>query len=295
MTAAGSLRESSAIAAASQGHDYRGRSVALLTKHGKASVIAPVLAGLELTVVSSEGFDTDALGTFSGEVERTLSPFECAHTKARMACDLTGLDIGLGSEGSFGGGPMPGLLNWDDELLVWHDASNGFDILARAAGPVMLAPIEVESLEALQQQFRGYDPQQAWIMRTQDNLIKGLYGEVAILAHLQALSLVSQQGRLKIPVRIEPDLRAMHCPQRQHYIRQAAQQLVDRLQSHCPACALPNFWPDMVERGLPCGDCGAPTRLPKAYIRRCNICLHEIREPSTEQYADPGDCDWCNP
>ena len=212
--------------------DFRGRSVALLTKHGKAAVIAPVLAELDLTVVHSEDFDTDTLGTFSGEVERTLSPLECARTKAKLACKFTGLDIGLGSEGSFGGGPLPGLLNWDSELLVLHHAANDFEIVAQAAGPVSLVPIEIASLEDLEEKLWPHDPQQAWIMRPHNHVIKGLYGEANIAGHLRILSLVDQDGRLKVPVRIEPDLRSDAQSAGSKYIRQAAKQLVETCSSH---------------------------------------------------------------
>ena len=274
---------------------FRGRSVALLTKHGKAGVIAPALAALDLTVVHTEDFDTDTLGTFSGEVERTLSPLECARTKAKLACTLTGLEIGLGSEGSFGGGPMPGLLNWDSELLVLHHAGMNYEIVAAAAGPVRLAPVNIASLDALEQSFSGSDPGQGWILRAGQRVIKGLEGAPAIAARLRALSQVDRAGRLINPVTIEPDLRAMHCPQRRAYIRQAAEQLAARLQSGCPACDAPDFWPDATEPGLPCADCGAPTRLPLAHVRRCRVCRHTVREPAAHPFADPGKCDWCNP
>ena len=50
---------------------YRGCSVALLTQHGKESVIAPVLdAALACRVRLVTGFDTDLLGTFTRDVAR---------------------------------------------------------------------------------------------------------------------------------------------------------------------------------------------------------------------------------
>lgn len=275
--------------------DYRDCAVALLTKHGKADVIAPALSGLGLTVVATGDFDTDSLGTFSGEVERTLSPLECARTKAKLACKFTGLPLGLGSEGSFGGGPMPGLLNWDSELLVLHHAAKNFDIVAYAAGPVGLAPFDLLSLQALRDKLRDQDPRQAWIMRSELQVIKGLYGEADIVRNLRMLSLVDDKGRLGRRLRIEPDLRAMHCPQRRKYILQAAQQLADRLQTCCPTCDAPDFWTDEIQPGLPCADCGAPTRLPLALIRHCRVCHHKISEASRELLAEPGKCDLCNP
>ena len=73
---------------------------ALLTKHHKLALIAPALATAGIQVRSTDAFDTDTLGSFSGETPRLQTPLECARTKARLAAELTGLPIGIGSEGS---------------------------------------------------------------------------------------------------------------------------------------------------------------------------------------------------
>lgn len=273
---------------------YRNRPVAMLTKHDKAGMVAPALSPLGLEVLAADGFDTDTLGTFSGEVERTLSPLECARRKARLACELTGLPVGLGSEGSFGGGPVPGLINWDEELLVLYDARDDFEIVALASGPVKVTGFEIESLPQLEGQLAGFDPGQAWIIRSADRVVKGLPDVGALQAELAALNLLEQE-RVVGGVRIEPDLRAMHCPERQAYIQAAAQQLAERLQTFCPACTAPDFWQASLEQGLPCGWCGEPSEQPLATIRRCRACGHEMREPVAVEFADPGHCQWCNP
>ena len=80
---------------------------------------------------------------------------------------------------------------------------------------------------------------------------------------------------------IETDVCAHANPTRMDHIRLATEDLVKKLCSLCPTCGAPGFW--IVERvaGLPCADCGAPTR--------------ETRERANRQYADPGCCDYCNP
>ena len=272
---------------------YRGRTVALLTRHDKGTIIAPALAELALEVVTTTAFDTDTLGTFSGEVERTLSPSACAGRKARLACELTGLDLGLGSEGSFGGGPLAGLMNWDDEILVLYDARSDMEITAFASGPVKVAPVTAGSLDELQQQLERFPVAQRWILRRPDQIHKGLQQQ-GIAELLTQLGLL-QRERLTEQIRLEPDLRAMHCPERQDYIRQAAEQLSQRLQSRCPACEAPDFWQSDLERGLPCGWCGEPTALARALISRCRQCDHTERNAVTAEYADPGHCQRCNP
>jgi len=278
---------------------YRDRPVALLTRHDKAAAIAPALAELGLEVLSTDAFDTDSLGTFSGEVPRRLSPLDCARQKAKLACELTGLEIGLGSEGSFGGGPLPGLMNWDEELLVLTDISLGLEITAVASGPVQLAQFEPKSLADVEQRLAGYADDQGWILKLPDQVIKGLRGPSQVTRQLQALQSIGSDGDLSAElqgrVTVEPDLRAMHCPQRRDYIRQAAVQLVERLSAPCPKCDAPDFWRRDVERGLPCAWCAEPTELPRAYICRCLHCGHETRQAAGQQHADPGNCSLCNP
>ena len=55
---------------------FSGRTLAVATRHGKERAIAPpFLEGLPLAqVVVVPDLDTDRFGTFSGEVERRLSP-----------------------------------------------------------------------------------------------------------------------------------------------------------------------------------------------------------------------------
>ena len=72
--------------------------------------------------------------------------------------------------------------------------------------------------------------------------------------------------------------------------------LAKKLCSLCPACGTPGF--GIVERvtGLPCADCGAPTRETRAEVHGYLKCTHrETRERAGRQYADPGRCDYCNP
>jgi len=55
----------------------------LLTLHGKEKIIAPLLAQhLNASLTVTHAFDTDSLGMFSGEVERQLTPKECALKKS---------------------------------------------------------------------------------------------------------------------------------------------------------------------------------------------------------------------
>lgn len=274
----------------------------LLTQHGKESVIGPVLAedGL-LSLRHTDAFDTDTLGTFSGEIERKLSPVDCARHKARLACELTGASIGLGSEGSFGGGPMPGLVGWDQELLVLVDLKRDLEIVASAEGPFETNEWQASDVDSLRAGLSERDPRQGWLLQADGYLAKGLLGEDALLQ--SALQLFRHSGGHSVgegapfpwPLRIQPDLRAMVCPERQRSIHKAAVNLRDRLLSLCPDCAAPDFWPDQLDFGLPCSACGFATGCLRQRRAVCGHCGAEACYPVAEQFADPGRCQICNP
>lgn len=86
---------------------YVDRRVALLTQHGKEAVLGEVLGeALACKVERIEGFDTDTLGTFTRDIARVGNQLEAARRKARIGMQLSGLPIGLASEGSFGPDPV---------------------------------------------------------------------------------------------------------------------------------------------------------------------------------------------
>ncbi len=263
------------------------RRVALITKHEKARWIAPYLAPLGYEVYESSLFDTDILGTFSGEVERTLSPMDAALTKAKKACELTGADWGLGSEGSFGGGPAPGMINWNDELLCLYQASTDIAIYAHAAGATSVQELTLDGRVPLKQKLLGL-PNQLWILRSEQPIEKGLSAK-------QLLDRLEQIGSSSQKVKIEPDLRAMHCPERQKMIAKAAEDLVRRLSETCPQCQAFNFVVKEKQSGLPCTLCTLPTEQAKSWTHICDACGYRNDEIVPQKGADPTYCQFCNP
>ena len=64
---------------------YQGKTVACLTQHGKVPLIAPILEpALGCQIVQATGYDTDLLGTFTGEVTRLEGQIDTARRKARL-------------------------------------------------------------------------------------------------------------------------------------------------------------------------------------------------------------------
>jgi hypothetical protein len=268
---------------------------ALLTKHHKLALIGPALAKVGISVIDTDAFDTDTLGSFSGETPRLQTPLECARTKARLAAELTGLPIGIGSEGSFGGGPYAGLVNWDDELLLLVDTRTGQEIMAFASGPVPLASLETDQLAAISQHLQQHDAAQGWICRYGAGVVKGLVGFDQINSALATAGLVVDGHSLSEKIKLQPDLRAHLCPARQSYIQQAANQLAERWLSLCPSCHKPDFWRKAVETGLPCEVCHYPTGRIKSYTKKCDCCGYVEQEPTGVEFADQGHCPLCNP
>jgi hypothetical protein len=113
-------------------HYFENRKVVIATKHKKEQAIGPVLKeafGMEYCVPVN--FDTDVLGTFTGEVERVLSPLEAAKEKCVLALAQGDADIAIGSEGSFGPHPTLYFLPADEEYLVLVDRKNDLEITVK--------------------------------------------------------------------------------------------------------------------------------------------------------------------
>ena len=96
---------------------------------------------------------------------------------------------------------------------------------------------------------------------------------------------------------LESDMRAHVNPTRMAAIGRATRDLTRLALSGCPRCERPGF--DVVERrgGLPCAECGMPTRRVRMEIVGCTGCsFREERVPATGQaLASPAECDLCNP
>ena len=266
-------------------------TLAFLTQHGKlAAVQAPLrLAGYETHVV--DGFDTDTLGTFTGETARAGSQLEAATTKAKMAAELSGARYGLGSEGSFGPDPYVGLTPWARELLVWWDAQAQRAVFALAQGAqTNYAQATAHSWQqandfALEAGFPAH------------GIIVGKPGELAFSKACDTWELLEQQvGRALQAgsVWLETDMRAHRNPTRMGQIAHCAQQLATLLQCACPACSAPGFGEETPIAGAVCENCGLPTGALRAKRVVCNACGHgEVIELHATVPASR--CERCNP
>ncbi|MFN3971867.1 MAG: DUF6671 family protein [Gemmobacter sp.] len=98
-----------------------------------------------------EDLDTDRFGTFTGEVRRPGTMVDAARAKAPAAIAATGLPVGLASEGACGAHPVIPFLPQGRELLRWHDARSGHEIIETLKDDAPACDqIEVAATEAAQ-------------------------------------------------------------------------------------------------------------------------------------------------
>ena len=259
---------------------------AILTQHDKARLIAPALSTLGWQLSELSSFDTDALGSFSGERPRFMSPYECALRKAAIAAELSGADIGIGSEGSFSAGPY-GLGTYNLELICCVHISQGWAVTGRFYGPSQAQQWQIQTLSQLDAALASVPAGQHLLLQQGGYLQKALDSDTCRTLACERLA----QGELQLSY----DLRAHLSPERQQHIALAAQNLAERLQSCCPVCATPGFWPDIAIAGLPCESCGAPTPLTAQKQACCTRCQHKQYYPVSAPCAQSQYCPECNP
>lgn len=277
---------------------YAGQKIALLTQHGKERVIAPTLQpqlGCEVLLVT--GYDTDQLGTFSRDTPRQGTQREAARRKARIGMELSGLPIGLASEGSFGPDPMTGMFQWNIELLVLIDDRFNSEIVAVAQGPAQSGHLLTDNWAAVKAfaQEEGF-PAHRMVIRPNNQDDPRIQKGIANWKQLRKCFDICLAQSINGKVFIETDLRAFANPTRMQRIQEAAENLLNRLQSPCPVCQHPGFWVVERESGLPCGTCGTPTSIYRAETRECPSCHHRMTSPRLDlAVADPAYCPRCNP
>ena len=280
---------------------YTGRVAVLATMHGKEAAFTPILSKhLGLDLIVPERIDTDALGTFTGEVARQGSIEDTARAKAELGLSIMGGDLALASEGAYGPHPQIPLIPLGVEVVAWVDKRIGLTLVERLYDEtpvydhVVLGPDEdpVSFLARI-----GFPAQKVIVRADQDvvgnTATKGIGSMEELGAALAKVRRLSPDGKAFV----QTDMRA-HCnPHRMKTLGRLAQKLAERLGTACPACAAPGFGKVGVEMGLPCAWCAGPTVLVRAERWGCGICGLEETRPRGDSLTegDPGTCPRCNP
>jgi hypothetical protein len=278
---------------------FAGRKAVVATMHGKESVIVPAVekaTGLQF-VPTPAGFNTDAFGTFSSEVARKDDPRSTARRKCLAAIELTGCEVAIASEGSFGPHPTIFFAPADDEIIVMVDKKLELEIAARTlttktnfAGAPFTSWADAEQF-AQTVQFPAHRLIAKAGKDDLDGIVKGIGTWEELKEHFDHFL-----GKFGVAF-LETDMRAMYNPTRMEVIRETADKLVTTILRLCPACKTPGFDVKEVVAGLPCEWCGTPTQSTLAYVYGCSKChaKQEQRYPHGKRVEDPMYCDWCNP
>ena len=280
-------------------HDlFKDRKLVIATKHRKEEVIAPLLEStLGVNCFVPENFDTDILGTFSGETIRTEDPISTARKKCVMAMELTNCDIGIASEGSFGAHPHLYFVNADDEFVLLIDKKNNLEIIARELSTSSNFGGEIieSEQELLAFTKKSLFPSHGLILRKEKDDIETINKDFKDLEHLTTTFnlMQSEYGSIFI----ETDMRAMMNPSRMEVIAKATQRLVDKVTSLCPDCTKPGFSITESKAGLPCNLCGFPTKSTLYHLLTCSNCKFTKRDmfPNNKEKEEPMYCGNCNP
>lgn len=275
---------------------FEGRVCAIATMHKKEVAIAPLFKDkLKMETLVPSDLDTDQFGQFSGTIQRVEDPVSTARLKCLHALELTGLDLAIASEGSFGPHPLYFGLPADEEWLLLYDKKLGLELVSRSISlETNYSSITTLSwTNVLEFAQKALFPEHGLVIYEEGRLQEMHKGIHDLKTLKKWFDLFNSEGKR---VTVETDMRAMHNPTRMEVIANAAEKLTQKALSECPECGSPGF--DIVEAipGLPCSWCGEPTESPRAFIYACNqcACRQERVNPKKEK-EDPQYCQFCNP
>lgn len=277
---------------------FSGKPLHVVSKHHKQQCFEPALFGrLGFVCDTVAEVDTDMLGTFSGEVERTLAPLDCAREKCRQALAYCSDGYLLASEGSFGAHPTLGWVSTGEEWLVFYDIKEQFEVVVRNAtfDTCFLGESVTSEQQCLQFLNKvGFPAQGILLKNSRENaqlICKQLHTQQEVLDKF------AEWVSSGYSPYIETDMRAMKNPTRQQHLIQMGHLMADALSSICNACGWYGFSVTSLERGLPCSWCGNATESLLAEIYTCKRCHHSerIQFPKGIEQEDPQFCNYCNP
>lgn len=275
---------------------YANQPVLLASKHEKEKAIADVFFKKLSCTLFVHDFDTDQFGTFTGEIARTLSPYDTCVSKAKTAAKHFGYDLALGSEGSFGPHPAFPFIPSDHEIMVFVDLKNDWVIAEQLVTPktnykmVTLHPgTEVKSfLRSVHFPSHALTLQ---VSHSKEILGKGIQ-DLEFLDNLIKIGFTKGDELL-----LATDMRAMMNPTRMEALSSLAEKLAARILTCCSACEAPGFGFVSTAEQLSCSLCDAPTLMHRFEVWGCVACENKEKKSRHDnlEKADPTYCKYCNP
>jgi hypothetical protein len=276
---------------------FSGRKIAIATMHQKETVVAPLLKS-ELNLLGFvPDIDTDIFGTFCGAKLRSDTAYTAALNKCNYAMDITGCDIAIASEGSFGPHPEIFFAPANEELVLLVDRKNKQEFF----GKVLTTDTNYsgKTISSIQSAFDFVDTigfsNHAVIIKDKEKQFNEVHKGIDNQPEL--IRVLSNMFESYSSVWIETDMRAMYNPTRMKTIENATLNLIEKIKSKCPNCNFPGFWIVDVAKGLPCSSCNLPTKSTKAFVYECKNCHYVLsREfPNNKSFENPMYCGFCNP
>lgn len=277
---------------------FSGRRLLIVTKHQKEEVIAPLLeAVLGVTCFVVKDFDTDSLGTFSGEISRKDDALTTLRKKCWEGMQAEGFDLAVATEGSFGNHPTVFFAPANDEFIMLIDQKNKLEIVERVLSlDTNFDSSEIKTRDELKAfldkvQFPSHGVILKNAMDNWTKIYKGITDYDTVETKFDEIIASSNSCF------IETDMRAMYNPTRMKIINDVCVRLINKLHSVCPECLYPGFGVVGAEAGLLCSSCSMPTRSTSAHIYQCQHCNYEskVLYPNGKKTEDPMYCDFCNP
>lgn len=277
---------------------FAGRKILIATKHKKENVIAPLFEKqLGATCFVTDLFDTDTLGTFSGEVPRKEDALSTLRNKCHLAMEQNQCDVVIASEGSFGAHPTVFFTSADEELMMLVDQTNELEIVVReiSLNTNFSASRINNQADLLEFATRAQFPSHALIMKPSENDYSKVVKGITIY---EVLNTSFEDFKRDFgSVYVETDMRANLNPSRMKVIAATAKKLLAAVQSKCPSCDVPGFVVTDALPGLPCSWCNGATRSTLYFLYSCQKCAFTKQEyyPHQKTKEDPAYCDFCNP
>lgn len=269
--------------------------------HAKELAVAPPfrrVLGAEIVVATE--LDTDALGTFSGEVPRPDALVETCAIKAELAFRTVDADCAIANEGSYGPINSVPLVPSGIEIMAFIDRKRGVKVTE-------ILPTHRTNWRLLR--FKAGDPN---IPRAVKAIGFPRYGVFVLCSSdmdhpiktgldtlddvVSAMNQEANRSEDGLAVLIA-DMRAHRNPTRMRVLRALSWKLAKRLERLCPKCHAPGFGSIGNRRGLPCEGCGTPTHWVHFEIDGCSVCGHAESRPRKDgrKTAARLSCATCHP
>lgn len=275
---------------------YKDREVLLASMHAKEEAIAESFLTWLSCRVRVHPFDTDQFGTFTGEIARTLPPYQTCLLKARAAAEQFNYDLALASEGSFGPHPSFPFIPRGHELMVFIDRAHDWIIAEQLVSQkTNYAMMKINRNTEIDQFLsRVLFPSHALIVQTSiDNRViaKGVKTYDCLIHHLKT------GFKREEELLLTTDMRAMMNPTRMKEIARLANKIAQRIATPCIRCKSPGFGFKSTQGQLPCALCHSPSSFYEEEIWACITCDYEEYKKRSDGLckADPKYCEYCNP